>query len=78
MNKNFNFDNVINAIITLFVISTTENWINLMSSGIDSRGIDLNPKIDNNEAWALYFVLFIIVGAFFIMNLFAGVIVDAF
>jgi TRAP-type C4-dicarboxylate transport system permease small subunit len=78
VNKNFNFDNVVNAIVTLFVISTTEGWIDLMSDGIDSRGIDLNPKVDNAQAWALYFVLFIIVGAFFIMNLFAGVIVDAF
>ncbi|CAK62390.1 unnamed protein product (macronuclear) [Paramecium tetraurelia] len=77
-NKNFNFDNVLNAMITLFVISTTEGWINLMSDGIDSRGIDLNPQENNAYAWALYFVFFIIVGSFFIINLFAGVIVEAF
>lgn len=64
--------------ITLFVISTTEGWINLMSDGIDSRGFGLNPKINNAPGWALYFVFFIIVGAFFIINLFAGVIVEAF
>ncbi|CAK91591.1 unnamed protein product (macronuclear) [Paramecium tetraurelia] len=77
-NKNFNFDNVLNAMITLFVISTTEGWINLMSDGIDSRGINLNPKENNAYGWALYFVFFIIVGSFFIINLFAGVIVEAF
>ncbi|CAD8045308.1 unnamed protein product [Paramecium primaurelia] len=77
-NKNFNFDNVLNAMITLFVISTTEGWINLMSDGIDSRGINLNPKENNAYGWAFYFVFFIIVGSFFIINLFAGVIVEAF
>ncbi|CAD8071678.1 unnamed protein product [Paramecium sonneborni] len=77
-NKKFNFDNVLNAMITLFVISTTEGWINLMSDGIDSRGIDLNPKENNAYGWACYFVIFIIVGSFFIINLFAGVIVEAF
>lgn len=64
--------------ITLFVMSTTEGWINLMSDGIDSRGLNLNPKINNAPAWSLYFVFFIIVGSFFIINLFAGVIVEAF
>ncbi|CAD8151145.1 unnamed protein product [Paramecium pentaurelia] len=77
-NKNFNFDNVLNAMITLFVISTTEGWINLMSDGIDSRGINLNPKENYAYGWAFYFVFFIIVGSFFIINLFAGVIVEAF
>lgn len=48
VNKSYNFDNVINAIVTLFVMSTTEGWINLMSDGIDSRGIDLNPIENNN------------------------------
>ena len=64
--------------ITLFVISTTEGWINLMSDGIDSRGIDLNQKENNAYGWAFYFVIFIIVGSYFIINLFAGVIVEAF
>lgn len=64
--------------ITLFVMSTTEGWINLMSDGIDSRGLNLNPKINYAPAWSLYFVFFIIVGSFFIINLFAGVIVEAF
>lgn len=64
--------------ITLFVLSTTEGWIDIMSEGIDSRGIDLNPIESNAIPWAIYFVLFIIVGSFFIINLFAGVIVDAF
>lgn len=43
INSDYNFDNIVNAIITLFTASTTEGWIDLMSLGVDSRGIDLNP-----------------------------------
>lgn len=43
VNKPFNFDNIIEAMITLFVLSTTEGWVNMMFDGVDSRGIGLNP-----------------------------------
>lgn len=78
VNKDYNFDNVLNAMITLFILATTEGWIDLMSSGVDSVGIGLNPVVSYQPVWALFFVLFIIVGSFFIINLFGGVIVDAF
>lgn len=36
------------------------------------------PLKNNKPIWALYFCFFIIVGSFFILNLFDGVIVDNF
>jgi hypothetical protein len=30
INEDYNFDNVLNAMVTLFVIATTEGWIDLM------------------------------------------------
>ena len=30
--------------ITLFQMTTTEGWMTVMYSGIDSRGVDLQPK----------------------------------
>lgn len=30
VNADYNFDNILNAIITLFVIATTEGWVDLM------------------------------------------------
>ena len=30
INEDYNFDNVLNAMVTLFVIATTEGWIDIM------------------------------------------------
>lgn len=43
INWDYNFDNIINAMVTLFVLATTEGWIDIMRQGTDSRGIGLNP-----------------------------------
>jgi len=50
-----NFDNVIIACVTLFEMMTTEGWVITMSRGIDSRGIDKQPRYQNNEEMALFF-----------------------
>lgn len=33
-----NFDNTVFAMATLFEMSTTEQWLDIMYSGVDSRG----------------------------------------
>ncbi|CEG50199.1 voltage-gated ion channel superfamily [Plasmopara halstedii] len=73
-----NFDNVGSAMLTFFEISTTEGWADVMMAAIDSNGIGMQPIRDNNMIWALFFVLFIMVGSFFVVNLFVGVIIDNF
>jgi hypothetical protein len=57
---------------------TTEGWLNVMYDGIDSRGIDLQPKRDNNIALSLFFIAFMVVGSMLIINLFVGVVIDNF
>ena len=64
--------------VTLYVLATTEGWIDMMWVGTDSVGIDKQPITDNRSGWTFFFIGFIIVGSFFIMNLFAGVVVDSF
>jgi hypothetical protein len=49
-----------------------------MYSAVDSRGPYMEPKRDVNEFASLFFVWFILVGTFFILNLCVGVIVDNF
>jgi hypothetical protein len=73
-----NFDNVINAWITLFEMMTTEGWIDIMSNGIDARGIEKQPEKEHNQFAAVYFVVFIIFGWFLLINLFTAVITDNF
>jgi hypothetical protein len=73
-----NFDNVVNAMLLLLEISTTEGWVDYMYNGVDSTGIDQHPVRGFNRTYAWYFVLWIVVGNFFIINLFVGAVCDQF
>lgn len=87
-NPPYNFDNVIDAMRTLFICSTTEGWIDIMHSGMDVTGIldTTDPELgfftapvqDASYGYACYFVAFILVGTFFITNIFIGVLVNFF
>lgn len=59
-------------------MTSTEGWTDVMYNGIDSVGVGLQPKT-NNQIWlVIYFVAFMIVGSQFIINLFVGVVIDNF
>lgn len=62
----------------MFKVSLTEGWLDIMFDGIDQRGPEMLGKIDNNLAYGLFFCFFIVVGAFFILNLFDGIVIDNF
>ena len=79
-----NFDNTAEAILALFEVATLEMWLDVMYHAIDSRAYDsdtleqLQPIRDSRPAYAIYFMIFVIVGAFFVLNLFVGVTIDKF
>lgn len=73
-----NFDNVLNGMALLFEISTTEGWTDVMHAAIDQRGVDMQPIKNSNPIWALFFISFLIVGAYFVLELFVGVTIDNF
>jgi hypothetical protein len=50
----------------------------MMHSGVDSVGIDMQPIKDNQPLWTLYYMFFILVGDFFVLNLFVGVVISTF
>ena len=77
-NHDANFDNVLNAILTLFQMMTKDEWIPIMDNGIDANGIENQPMYENNLYFWLYFILFMIVGSMLVVNLFIGVIIDNF
>ncbi|KAF8791824.1 Sodium channel protein para like protein [Argiope bruennichi] len=77
-NPKINFDNVLNAYLALFQVATFKGWIDIMNAAIDSTGIDQQPESESTIFMYLYFVLFIIFGSFFTLNLFIGVIIDNF
>lgn len=62
----------------MFQISTTEGWLDIMNYSVDSVGIDMQPIYYNNVYWSLFFIVFVGLGDFLILNLFVGVVVNAF
>ena len=78
MNRDKRFDNIFVSILTLFEVATLEMFLDTMYQAIDSTGFTSQPIRDTNPALALYFVFFIIIGSFFVMNLFVGVTIDKF
>ena len=60
--------------VTLFIISSLEGWPSIMFLTIDSNEKDYGPEKDNLKIIAFYFIGFILVGSFFLLNLFVGVI----
>ncbi|UJR13248.1 hypothetical protein I4U23_000269 [Adineta vaga] len=78
INQKYNFDNLIQALLTLFVLSSKDAWVSIMYNGIDAVGVDMQPKKNFSEGKFLYFVAFILTVGFFVVNIFVGVIVENF
>ncbi|GFS10974.1 sodium channel protein, partial [Elysia marginata] len=77
-NAKINFDNVLAAYLALFQVATYKGWTIIMDNAIDARDIDVQPTRDHNIYCYIFFVLFIIFGSFFTLNLFIGVIIENF
>uniref|UniRef100_A0A7M4FE37 Sodium channel protein n=1 Tax=Crocodylus porosus TaxID=8502 RepID=A0A7M4FE37_CROPO len=58
--------------------ATFKGWTNIMYAAVDSVDVNMQPSYEYNLYMYLYFVIFIIFGSFFTLNLFIGVIIDNF
>ncbi|TMS39072.1 hypothetical protein L596_005655 [Steinernema carpocapsae] len=76
--NDFNFDNVADAMVSLFVVSTFEGWPDLLYVAINSNEEDRGPVYNARQAVALFFIAFIVVIAFFMMNIFVGFVIVTF
>uniref|UniRef100_A0A669EW54 Sodium channel protein n=1 Tax=Oreochromis niloticus TaxID=8128 RepID=A0A669EW54_ORENI len=73
-----NFDNVGAGYLALLQVATFKGWMDIMYAAVDSRAVEEQPIKEINLYMYLYFVIFIIFGSFFTLNLFIGVIIDNF
>uniref|UniRef100_A0AAV2JRC5 Sodium channel protein n=1 Tax=Knipowitschia caucasica TaxID=637954 RepID=A0AAV2JRC5_KNICA len=73
-----NFDNVGLGYLSLLQVATFKGWMEIMYAAVDSRGVEEQPVREINLYMYLYFVVFIVFGSFFTLNLFIGVIIDNF
>ncbi|CAH3037176.1 unnamed protein product [Porites lobata] len=77
-NHMYNFDNLPQALISLFVFSTRDGWVEIMHNGIDAVGVDQQP-VKNYAEWRLaYFIPFLMLGGFLVLNMIVGVVVENF
>uniref|UniRef100_A0A665VNP0 Sodium channel protein n=1 Tax=Echeneis naucrates TaxID=173247 RepID=A0A665VNP0_ECHNA len=58
--------------------ATFKGWMDIMYAAVDSREVEDQPDYEVNIYMYIYFVVFIIFGSFFTLNLFIGVIIDNF
>lgn len=64
--------------MSLFVLSSRDGWVNIMYTGLDAVGVDQQPVVNFNEWRLLYFIAFILLVGFFVLNMFVGVVVENF
>uniref|UniRef100_A0A8C8JFG3 Sodium channel protein n=1 Tax=Oncorhynchus tshawytscha TaxID=74940 RepID=A0A8C8JFG3_ONCTS len=76
-NVKINFDNVGAGYLALLQVATFKGWMDIMYAAVDSRNVN-QPDYEVNLYMYMYFVVFIIFGSFFTLNLFIGVIIDNF
>lgn len=77
-NRKYNFDHFVNAVLTLFVVSSLDGWVFIMRTGVDAVGEDLQPIKDYNQSAVVYFISFILIVGYFVISMFVGVIVENF
>ncbi|XP_074861978.1 voltage-dependent L-type calcium channel subunit alpha-1C isoform X12 [Carettochelys insculpta] len=77
-NSKFNFDNVLKAMMALFTVSTFEGWPELLYRSIDSHMEDFGPIYNHRVEISIFFIIYIIIIAFFMMNIFVGFVIVTF
>ncbi|KAJ8705183.1 hypothetical protein PYW07_011010 [Mythimna separata] len=74
----FHFDNVMKGMLTLFTVSTFEGWPGLLYVSIDSNAEDRGPITNFRPIVAAYYIIYIIIIAFFMVNIFVGFVIVTF
>ncbi|TMS15857.1 Voltage-dependent L-type calcium channel subunit alpha-1F [Larimichthys crocea] len=77
-NSDFNFDNVLMGMLALFTVSTFEGWPQLLYRAIDANAINRGPIYNYRVEISIFFIIYIIIIAFFMMNIFVGFVIITF
>ncbi|CAG8569817.1 3141_t:CDS:10 [Ambispora leptoticha] len=72
----WSFDNFRSALLILFEILSGEGWIDVMTSVMAITGRDKSPSQDASKWNALFFMIFNMAGAVFVLTLFINVIIE--
>ncbi|CAB1439990.1 unnamed protein product [Pleuronectes platessa] len=77
-NSDFNFDNVLMGMMALFTVSTFEGWPALLYKAIDANEENSGPIYNYRVEISIFFIVYIIIIAFFMMNIFVGFVIITF
>uniref|UniRef100_A0A8C2Y7N0 Voltage-dependent L-type calcium channel subunit alpha n=1 Tax=Coturnix japonica TaxID=93934 RepID=A0A8C2Y7N0_COTJA len=74
----FHFNNVFSAMMSLFTVSTFEGWPELLYRAIDTNDENKGPIYNYRVEISIFFIIYIIIIAFFMMNIFVGFVIVTF
>jgi len=74
--KPYTFNDYPRALLTLFEMSTTEGWMDVMAASVDRVDTGITPVPNYRPWYALYSVLHIVLGAFVLLNLIVGSVIN--
>jgi hypothetical protein len=74
LRRDSNFDDIMQALMSLFVVSTLEGWPDIMMYSVDSVDVDKGPQMESQPVFVYFYILFILIGSFFLLNFFIGVL----
>ncbi|XP_017265131.1 voltage-dependent L-type calcium channel subunit alpha-1D isoform X2 [Kryptolebias marmoratus] len=77
-NSDFNFDNVLMGMLALFTVSTFEGWPLILYRAVDANAINRGPIYNYRVEISIFFIIYIIIIAFFMMNIFVGFVIITF
>uniref|UniRef100_A0A7S1KS90 EF-hand domain-containing protein n=1 Tax=Percolomonas cosmopolitus TaxID=63605 RepID=A0A7S1KS90_9EUKA len=72
-----NFDHIGWAMFTLVEVMSLSTWTSVMYRAMDITSLNHQPDRDRFVWYSLFFIFYIIIGTFFIVNLCIGVIIDS-
>jgi hypothetical protein len=75
INYKHNYDNVVEAMSTLFIISTFDGWGYILQISWNAQVAELGPgPLASQISTCIFYVLFVFIGAMFFLSFFTGVL----
>ncbi|XP_057290676.1 voltage-dependent calcium channel type A subunit alpha-1-like isoform X2 [Hydractinia symbiolongicarpus] len=74
----YHFDNIVEALLTLYTSSTGEGWPTSMHHTMDATEVDKGPITSNNPHMAIYYIIFVVIFTFMIINIYIALIILTF
>ncbi|XP_014668456.1 PREDICTED: voltage-dependent calcium channel type A subunit alpha-1-like [Priapulus caudatus] len=76
--QDFHYDNVAEAMLTLFTVQTGEGWPKVLQNSMDATQVDKGPQPGYRMEMAFFYIVFFIVFPFFFVNIFVALIIITF